>query len=251
MQIDLSNTKSINFDGLEVDILQLNGQTIWNAPKKFSDSTWEEISAISATGNASAYYSIGDEKTITLSTGEEITLMIVGFNHDDKADGSGKAGITIGMKNLLKDEYAWSYNSLPRGYEWKDSSIRNEILPTIFVQLPVDLQQYIVEVNKEAINFSFTIDNIPDRLWLFSRNEINETSLNLYKDEGTQYEYYAKNPNTIKYSNGKAVDWWTRSIDYQEKGNVVYAPSSQSMSGNTDYSSSGSYKKYICFGFCV
>ena len=44
---------------------------------------------------------MGDEKNISVN-GETLTLVIVGFGHDDLASG-GKAGITFGLKHLMKD----------------------------------------------------------------------------------------------------------------------------------------------------
>lgn len=48
----------------------------------FAKATWGEISAIANSGNARDYFDVGEEKTITLTTGEEVTLVILGFNQD-------------------------------------------------------------------------------------------------------------------------------------------------------------------------
>ena len=72
--------------------------------KALNEYTWEEIDYISSNGLASEYgFQVGDEKNITLSTNEALTLAIMDFDHDDLADGTGKAGITFGLKNLMAE----------------------------------------------------------------------------------------------------------------------------------------------------
>lgn len=86
------------------------GFCIGSHPSTFATDSWETINNYAEQGLAEVKYDIGDEKTITLkdpTTNEEenVTLQILGFNHDDLADGTGKAGMTIGVKNLLKTEH--------------------------------------------------------------------------------------------------------------------------------------------------
>ena len=72
--------------------------------KTLNEYTWDEISYISSNGLAGEYgFQVGDEKNITLSTNEALTLAIMDFDHDDLADGTGKAGMTFGLKNLMTD----------------------------------------------------------------------------------------------------------------------------------------------------
>ena len=65
-------------------------------PSVLNQASWAQIAQASELGIASSLWSVGDEIDITVS-GEKLTLVIMGFSHDDKADGSGKAGITFGM----------------------------------------------------------------------------------------------------------------------------------------------------------
>lgn len=64
-----------------------------------SKNTWAQIAKASAADKASQLWSVGDTKDITVGS-ETLTLVIMGFNHDDLASG-GKAGITFGLKNLM------------------------------------------------------------------------------------------------------------------------------------------------------
>ena len=164
-----------------------------------ADATWEQINQVSQAGTASNYWAVGDEKTFTLSTGEAVTVQILGFNHDDLADGSGKAGITFGMKNLLTTGYPTNSSNTNVG-GWDSSYARTSIMPTFLGQLPSDLQNVIKEVNKKTSqgNRSSLIITSVDKLFLLSHIELMGT--NKYKTdadavlsaqgEGVQYDYY-------------------------------------------------------------
>lgn len=202
--IDLGNTKNVSFNGQEVKILKLNNDTVWEKQKTFDEYSWAEINEIAQAGNAQKYFSVGYEKDITLTTGETITVIILGFNYDDLASG-GKAPITIGMKGCLNTLYPMG--TVSAGIEWDASKMRTEILPTIFQQLPTDLQNVIKTVTKKTLNIQ-----TDDKLWLLDLNEM-QGSTNVER-----YEYWETIKNgtlasdRIKYSNSNAVSWWTRSV---------------------------------------
>lgn len=95
------------FDSTNKIIKAGDGTTAWktlptllSTDFSFEKASWSDIAALSESGSADKYFSVGDEKTISLTTGEQVTLVILGFDHDDLT-GGGKAGMTIGMKNLL------------------------------------------------------------------------------------------------------------------------------------------------------
>ena len=239
-----------------------DGSTPWKAlpffattDLSFSKASWGQIAALSEGGSASKYFSVGDEKTIELTTGEEITLVILGFNHDDLASG-GKAGITIGMKNLLATRYAMNSSNTNAG-GWDQSKMRTETMQTLLAQLPSDLRNSIKQVNKKATagGASTTITTSSDKLFLFSEVEIDGTTTAGYADEGEQYEYWKTikdgtvAADRIKYlsnGGGSASDWWLRSPNVSSStyfrciystGNVYY------------YYASTTYG--VSFGFCV
>lgn len=179
----------------------------------FANTTWEQIATLAENGTASKHFSVGDERTIQLSTGEQVTLVILGFNHDDLADGSGKAGITIGMKELLATTYRMNATRTNAG-GWNESEMRTSTMATLLSQLPSDLQSVIKQVNKKATagSPSENITTSADKLWLLALSEIfSATSIensdnpliisnaDAYNAEGTQYEYYK---NLIGDNNG-------------------------------------------------
>lgn len=239
-----------------------DGSTPWKAlpffattDLSFSKASWGQIAALSEGGSASKYFSVGDEKTIELTTGEEITLVILGFNHDDLASG-GKAGITIGMKNLLATRYAMNSSSANAG-GWDQSKMRTETMQTLLAQLPSDLRNSIKQVNKKATagGASTTITTSSDKLFLFSEVEIDGTTTAGYADEGEQYEYWKTikdgtiAADRIKYlsnGGGSAFYWWLRSPNVSYSTYFRYI----NLTGIVDYSNA-SYTHGVSFGFCV
>lgn len=226
-----------------------------DAPKSLEDSTWAEINTASQDGTASAKYSIGDEKNITLTTGEEITLQILGFNHDDLSSGSGKAGITFGMKNLLATMYPMNSSETSRG-GWNSSRMRTSTMATLLSQLPTDLKSIVKKVSKKTVKDTDETAVIvsTDSLFLLSRVEVEGESVFVkYKDEGTQYAYWAAHSTSSdrikKLSNGTGSkeDWWLRSPSVAasyDPGAFWYMYGSANL-GSVNKS------KGVCFAFCV
>lgn len=224
----------------------------------FATDSWATIAAASADGTASTKYKVGDEKTITLTTGEKVTLQIWGFNHDDLADGSGKAGISLGMKNLLASIYAMNSPNTNSG-GWEASQMRTITIPEIFATLPNDVKSVIKNVNKLTADGggsgSHSLVTSSDNLFLFSAKEIYGENKSSLDGEGAQYDFWKSegSHDPSKYvalikcqSNGEAaaITWWTRSPSSSTDCFV-----SISAEGIWQANMSGSYG--VCLGFCV
>lgn len=251
------NTYNLNItlSNNEVKTVQIKTPVILT----FADATWEQIAQFSEAGKASEYFAVGDEKTIQLSTGEEITLVILGFNHDDLTSG-GKAGMTIGMKNLLSTTYPIRDENTNVG-GWRLSTMRISTLPTIFEQLPLNLRSAIKSVDKKGLYGGSSSNQkdvviTSDKLFLLSAVEVDNTAsekLN-YTAEGEQYEYWKTvkdgtvATDRIKYlSNGSGLanDWWTRTPYIGEVWSYIaynVSPGDESFAR---------LDKGVCFAFCV
>lgn len=242
-------------------------------PLTFAKASWAEIAELSESGEASSTFSVGDEKTISLTTGEQVTLVILGFNHDDLTSG-GKAGITIEMKELLATRYRMNATGTNAG-GWNNSQMRTSTMATLLSQLPADLRNVVKQVNKKATagGASQSITTSADKLFLLAMSEIfSATSIensatftiadyaDAYNAEGTQYEYYRNligdnnggttaNANLIKkLSNGggSAINWWLRSPSVDNSTAFRYISST----GSVSYISA-SFNHGVSFGFCV
>lgn len=213
-----------------------------------SKNTWAQIAKASAAGKASQLWSVGDTKDITVGS-ETLTLVIMGFNHDDLASG-GKAGITFGMKNLIATTRRMNVSNTNSGgftgsemYSW----LQNTLLPT----LPSDLQAVLKSVNKKtsAGSQSSTINTNSMKLFLFSEIETFGSTTYSKAGEGSQYSYFATAANRIKYlsnGSGSAAWWWERS----PHGSDSLSFCSVDGNGSADvYYAGGTYG--VCFGFCV
>jgi len=219
----------------------------------FATATWAQIEAISKSGKAASAFKVGDEKTITLTTGEEVTLVILDFNHDNLTAG-GKAGITLGMKNLLATKYPMNSSNTNAG-GWTSSAMRTSTMQTLLGQLPDEVKAVIKPVNKltSAGEQSTTINTTSDSLFLLSEIEVFETRSYSVAGEGTQYAYYRDIANTAakrikKLSNGtgSASGWWVRSPRASSSTSFCVV----GLNGGAG-SSLASYSFGVAFGFCV
>ena len=229
--------------------------TLLSTDFSFEKASWSDIAALSESGSADKYFSVGDEKTISLTTGEQVTFVILGFDHDDLTSG-GKAGMTIGMKNLLATTYRMNATGTNAG-GWDESEMRTSTMATLLSQLPSDLQGVIKQVNKKATagSQSTSITTSADKLWLLAEVEVDGTTSAGYADEGEQYEYWKTvkdgtvAADRIKYlsnGSGSASVWWLRSPSVSSSSYFRYVSSTGYVSGNGAYSTRG-----VSFGFCV
>ena len=233
----------------------------------FADASWSEINEVAQAGYAAEVFSVGDEKDITLTDGEVLTVVVLGFNHDNLTSG-GKAKMSIGMKHLTKTKAHMNTTGTNAG-GWEASAMRTT-LNNYYEKLPNDLKSVIKSVNKDASagEKSTNITTSTDKLWLFSMAELcgqaainsftsNTTNQTVYKSQGTQYEYYRNLIGDSKYSDaglikklsngaGSANAWWLRSpyMDYSIL--FLSVGNSGSISNNIAVTSNG-----VCFGYCI
>jgi len=73
--------------------------TAFEADPVFANNSWENIALACQLGAVPETWAVGDEKEITID-GWEYTVNIIGKDHDDYADGSGKAPLTFQLYHL-------------------------------------------------------------------------------------------------------------------------------------------------------
>lgn len=252
-------TSTAYADGV-ITIANVTGDIVVTATavvfRSFATDTWAQISAACKDGSYKTVYKVGDTKDIELSTGETITVAIMGFDHDDLSDGSGKAPITVAMENLLASKYRMNSTDTNAG-GWDDCLMRTSTMSTLLSQLPSDLQSVIKQVNKKATvgGTSTSITTSSDKLWLLAEVEVDGTTEAGYVDEGKQYEYWKTvkdgtvRADRIKYlsnGSGSANGWWLRSPSIPFTTNFTLI----STQGGLD-SNDANYNYGVCFGFCV
>ena len=189
---------------------------------------------IAAKGEASPAYAkakaamdAGIKFSMELTDGRTLRYRIIGINHDDLVDGSGKAGLTF---LTTSNSFASRVNATDTNAGgWEKSELRKEMNSgEIWNLMPVDFQSKVKAVKKltnnvggGSANKNAAVTATSDRLFLLSYSEIVETPYSDWSDyswigqEGTQYEAF-KGKVMNSYSDNPAIAsgsyWWERSV---------------------------------------
>ena len=211
----------------------------------FADNTWEQIIAACQKKRIPSTWKVADQKAMTIN-GTYYLIDIIGFDHDEYTDGSGKAPITFQMHDCYGTKYAMNAGNTTVG-GWTSCAMRSTHLPTILSQMPTEVQNGIREVNKltSAGNQSATINTTADKLFLLSEIEIFGSVSDSMSGEGTQYDYYKTGGSTVKKLNGSASDCWERSPCARN-----FARFCRVISNGSAGSSNASFARGVAFGFC-
>ena len=177
----------------------------------FMNNDWDDIALACQLNLVPDSWAIGDRKTMTI--GDELYgFKIIGKNHDDYSDGSGKAPLTLKIVNCYDTTYAMNSSSTNSG-GWTSSVMRNTYLPDILSKMPPEVQTKIREVNKLTSIGSgkSTIETTADKLFLLSEVEIFGSVSNAKSGEGSRYAYYTEGNSCIEMLNSSAFAYWERS----------------------------------------
>ena len=209
------------------------------------NTSWDDISRISESGNAPYIWSIGDKKIISVD-GVNYRVQIIGFDHDTKTSG-GKAGITFQLVDCLNTIYQMNSSDTNSG-GWKNCAMRTSTMATLLIKLPSALQNVIKAVNKltSAGNQSATINTTSDKLFLLSEVEIFGSTTHSKSGEGSQYAYYKAGNSKVKKIGDSAVIWWERSPYGSDSTSFCYV----NYEGYSRYYSANR-SEGVSFGFCV
>lgn len=212
----------------------------------FAESTWDEIIAACQSGKVPAEWKIGDSKPMTIN-GAEYQIDIIGKNHDDYADGTGKAPLTFQMHDVYTAVYYVMNSSNSNTTGWESCAMRKTHLPAVLKLLPAEVQSGIKEVNKLTSigNASNTIKTTADKLFLLSEVEVLNTTTRSKTGEGTQYAYYADGNSPIKQRLGTSYQWWLRS-----PRNIYTTDFTVIQSGGTVNYLAASGNAALSFAFC-
>lgn len=212
-----------------------------------ADYSWGELSQISAlisaAGDDASALEVAKEyhlcsadgrldgtqaKSLTLTDGTTVTMQVAGFNHDDRADGTGTAGITFVSRGTVGTRQMNSSDTTAGG--WRDSGLRSWMNSELLGRLPSEVSDVVVPVSKLTNSVGETTDvssvvATSDTLWTLSYSEIGgQMSTDdpghdaVYNAEGAQYQLFSDlgvrwdSPNQILQIGG-VERWWERSPD--------------------------------------
>ena len=215
----------------------------------FSSASWSVIDAVSRGGDASTYWAVGNTKDISIS-GETLTFEVVGFNHDDLQSG-GKAGITLGMKHLMKDTRQMNGSSTNSG-SFVGSNMYRYLNGTFYNGMPSDLRSVIKSVNKVTGNGGGSSSGTRTdamKIFLFSEQEVFGSKSYSVGNEGSQYSRFTTSSTRIKKlsnGSGSARSWWLRSPRSGYSDDFCRV-----LSGGAANYSDADVSYGVCAGFCV
>ena len=218
-----SGTDGGNFMSAEEKAYQEAMKTVVNKDAK--DWTLDEQKAaatdIAKNGTSSVVYAkakaamdAGTKFSTKLTDGKTLEYRIVGINHDDLADGSGKAGLTFEATNSALGYQKMNATNTNAG-GWEKSELRGRLNSgDLWSLLPAELQSKVKAVKKLTDNQGGGKAGTPtattDKVFLLSATEV----WGDMQSDGTQYEYYkSKGVTTSNYSGASSSNrHWSRSV---------------------------------------
>ena len=173
----------------------------------FANNSWAAIIKACQEKQVPNTWNVGDSCNMTINN-TTYAIDIIGKNHDDYADGSGKAPLTFQMHTNYATQYKMNNNGSNSG-GWAGCLLRgNGGFKTIKSKMPAEVVAAMKAVTKKtsAGSASSTIDTTEDTLFLLSEIEVQGTRTHSYVGEATQYAYYQTAANRKKNS-----AWYLRS----------------------------------------
>lgn len=198
--------------------------------KNAADWTLDDQKAIaediSAKGEQSAAYAktkaamdAGTTWSVKLTNGETMTYRIIGINHDDQVDGSGKAGLTFEATNSALGSQRLNATDTNVG-GWEKSELRERLNSgDLWSLLPTELTDKVKGVVKTTDNKGGGSEGAPsattDKVFLLSMTEVYGN----FGSDGTQYEYFeTKGVTSLDYSEVlSGYNHWTRSVSAMDE----------------------------------
>lgn len=150
---------------------------IWIEKITFARGSWADIARISEAGEARQYFAVGDTRVETMGGWGEQTLVILDFDHDDLADGSGKAGISIGMMGQVKSDLS---------YVTKTAAV-----------VPTALRDVIKKINLSRNKEGSVVVAATDSIEPFSWGDAGFPPYNGLDDGRTKYAYVPPFPSDL------------------------------------------------------
>lgn len=212
---------------------------VWPTILPLNDYSWDEISDISASGDASNYFEIGDRKEIVLNgTVGCLTLSnylcyayIIGFSHNSSREGLGRIHFQLaktalsGGTDICFTDSPYNTTGSSAAFRmktshtnsggWEDSYMRNNICGTsksttsgrIMGAIPAELRNALKSVTKYTNNngrssASSAVTATTDYFFLLSEYEVFGNITYSNSNEANyqqQYAYYSAGNSKVKY----------------------------------------------------
>ena len=248
-----------NFEGWEPELTTVKGDASyyaqWSEQLTFAGASWATIAEISEAGQAADYFAVGDTKTISFD-GQSITVAIAGFDHDDLADGSGKAGMSIVLMGVPTATVLWHNSTTTQYYP---NCTLNSTLSSWKSKLPSELQAVVKQVAKvcdAGISGGSTTLTANCYLWALSFAELGweHTSCSQYALLGKRYELFPALATDKLYPVGlptiSETEYWARQLQRVSVFKPTYVTSGGA-NGSITNTALPTTRKAVRFGFCI
>ena len=204
--------------------------------------------ASTAYAKAKAAMDAGTQFSVKLTNGETLEYRIVGINHDDLADGSGKAGLTFEAINAVLGARLNPTDTNTGG--WEKSELRGRLNSgDLWTLLPAEFQSKVKSVTKMTDNKGGGSAGTPtattDKVFLLSATEV----WGNIESDGVQYEYYKSKGVTSSNYSGASLGYnrWTRSVC---SGQVTYFHFVDSLGDCYGSIGPSTYSRVVTPAFC-
>lgn len=250
LKIGSNNIGDVYVGDDKIDKIYVGSNLVYSAaPKPFATATWDEINTVVQSGKASTYYALGDEKTITLSTGEDVVLQIIGFNAEQYAVSTASSAgtiitdyMTIAMKNCLNTKYVWNTSNVQKQMSYFDSSLRSTVDGTLFGLFPQDLRN-IIKYTLKYYMTGYSISNGYKNGWLqmfpYGLFEVGSSGTTVRQTNTYPYWNGKSDADRMKTANGTASGYFTadRYMSNVYKTRVCFIQKSDGAGANTNMAS--------------
>ena len=165
----------------------------------FGNNSWAAIIKACQEKQVPNTWNVGDSCNMTINN-KTYAIDIIGKNHDDYADGSGKAPLTFQMHTTYATQYKMN-GAESNSCGWVNCLVRTSTaFPALKKVMPAEVVAAFKAVTKKtsAGGASSAIDTTADTLFLLSEIEVQGTRTHSYAGEGTQYAYYQTAANRKK-----------------------------------------------------
>ena len=250
-----------SFDGWEPELATVRGETAyyakWIEAVTFAGGSWADIARIAESGQASTHFALGDTRAVKFGN-STVTVKIVAFDHDDLADGTGKAGITVVCTDLDRNRKQ-VHSAATMGLGYPDTDMAS-YLEAKLGNASAEMQAVVKSVKKKYNSTrSSAVQTCDCKIWALSIGEAGVTSGNTetflvdYGEQpypgfdpalgkSTELAYWVRNSS---YNTGTTQrDYWLR---------VISKPSSASvkMAAGTPVGGNWTPTPYMLYGFCI
>lgn len=230
---------------------------LWDAMTvgSLQDTPWSMIKAVAGAGKASQFWNVGDTKTITMKDSSTYTLRLSDMSGSlyPLSDGSGYAKLGFEFVKCYSDPYAMNTTDTNVG-SWRDSSMRNTVMPIILGQMPDDLTSIIAQVKIKTGDYAnqSSLIETDDKLFLLAVKEVNysQYSINTENDALAVWQYYQTHSTSADHKKqgpgGSNSIWWLRSPFKTTSEYFNYIAAAGDLFGGGAH-----YQYYVSPVFCI